>query len=324
MFKRMKNLELIVKTCMNVTPDQQVLIVTDDYARSIKISHQVAELCSLEGTHPVICIMEPPTCQGQEPPKPIGEAMQAADIILNVVDNYSVFHTTASKRAREKGAKYFCVFSQLPEDYFERDISVDDLYKIKERTERLAEIMSGANEARISSPYGTNIRMNLKGRKAIPIQPLYTEGVSTLPDYSEATIAPVEGSTEGLLVVDGSVQGWNFLLREPLKLLVKKGRVTEVSGPEEYVKRLKELLAMDENASNCAAELGIGTSHIIPKDLKGWMWDYGVAGNIHIAVGRNNSIGGETFSQLHNDLLISKATIWLDDLCVLENGELKV
>lgn len=88
--------------------------------------------------------------------------------------------------------------------------------------------------------------------------------------------------------------------------------------------RLKRLLAMDENAPNCAAELGISTSHTIPKDLRGGVWDYGIAGNIHIAAGRNNDIGGQTFSQVHIDLLLTKTTVRLDDLCVLENGELKI
>lgn len=324
MFRRMKVLELIVKTCMGVKPGQHVLLVTDDYARSIKISQQVAELCDLEGAEAVIAIMEPRTHYGHEPPRLIAEAMQLADIIFHVAETYDIAHTDAAKRAREKGIKFVVTLAHLSEDYFEREISVDDLNRMKERTERLAEIESRADEVKITSPFGTNIRMSLKGRKGIPLYPLSEAAIIPVPDYAEAAISPLEGSTEGVLVVDASVQGWNFLLREPLKLNIKSGRVTEVSGPEGYVERFKKLLAKDENASNCAAELGIATSHTIPKDLRGGVWDYAIAGTIHIAAGRNNDIGGETFSQIHNDLLLTKSTVWLDDLCVLENGELKV
>lgn len=42
MFRRMKNLDLIVKVCMEIEPGQLVLMITDDYARSIKISQQLA------------------------------------------------------------------------------------------------------------------------------------------------------------------------------------------------------------------------------------------------------------------------------------------
>ena len=323
MFRRMKGLELVVKVCMGVKPGQQVLIVTDDYARSIKISQQVAELCGLEGAEPVIAIMEPRTHYGHEPPRSIAEAMLAADLIFYLAETYDITHTDAAKRAREKGIKSVLTISHISEDYFDREISLDDLNKIKQRSDHLAEMESRANEARVTSPYGTNIRMSLKGRKGLSIHPLSGAAIVVVPDYAEAAISPVEGSTEGVLVVDASVQGWNFLLREPLRLVIKSGRVTEVLGPEEYVARLKRLLAMDENASNCAAELGISTSHTIPKDLRGGVWDYGIAGTIHIAAGRNNDIGGQTFSQVHIDLLLTKATVWLDDLCVLENGELK-
>jgi leucyl aminopeptidase (aminopeptidase T) len=319
----MKGLELIVKICMGVKPGQQVLIITDDYARSIKISQQVAELCDLEGAEPVITIMESRTHYGHEPPRAIAEAMQVVDIIFYVAETYDITHTDAAKRAREMGIKSVLSIAHISEDYFQREISVDDLNRIKERTEHLAEIESRAEEARITSPYGTDIRMSLKGRKGLPLHPLSGGPLIVVPDYAEAAISPVEGSTEGVLVVDSSVQGWNFLLREPLKLAVERGRITEAAGPEDYVERLKKLLATDENASNCAAELGISASHTIP-NLMGGVWDYGMAGTIHIAAGRNNDIGGETFSEIHVDFLLTKSTVWFDDVCVLENGELKI
>jgi aminopeptidase len=81
------------------------------------------------------------------------------------------------------------------------------------------------------------------------------------------------------------------------------------------------LLATDENASNCAAELGIGTTHTMPKNL---MLSGVLLGTIHIAVGRNNDIGGETFSQIHSDLIIYRPTVWLDNICLIKDGELNV
>ena len=323
MFGRMKCIELIVKTCIGVKPGQQVLIVADDYARSVKIGQQFAELCSLEGAEPIVTIMEPRTHYGHEPPRPIAEAMKLVDIVFNVAETYDITHTDAAKRAREKGIKNVLCIAHISEDYLEREISADDLQKIKETTDRIAGIASRAENARITSPYGTDISLSLKGRPGLSVNPLSGAAVIVVPDYAEAAISPVEGSTEGTLVVDASVQGWNFLLREPIKLILKAGRIEEVSGPDEYVQRLKKLLATDENAVNCAAELGISTSHTIPKDLKGGVWDYGRAGTIHIATGRNNDIGGQTFSQIHLDLLLTKTTVWLDDVCVVKDGEIQ-
>jgi leucyl aminopeptidase (aminopeptidase T) len=163
--------------------------------------------------------------------------------------------------------------------------------------------------------------MSLKGRKGLALHPLSGAAITTVPDYAEVAVSPVEGSTEGILVTEGGVRRWDLPLREPLRLFVKRGKVTEVSGPEDYVERFKNLIATDENASNCAAELGIGTTHTMPKKL---MSSGVLVGSIHIAVGRNDDIGGETFSKIHNDLLLYKPTVWLDDLCLIKDGELKV
>jgi leucyl aminopeptidase (aminopeptidase T) len=324
MFRRMKSLEWIVKLCAKVESGQHVLIITDAYARPIKVSQQIAELCALEGAEPVISIMEPRTHYGHEPPRSVAEAMKVADIIFYMAETYDITHTDAAKKVREKGIKSVLIIPNISEDYLDREISADDLDRIKECTERVAQLESNADEARIISSYGTDIKMSLKDRKGLPIHPLGGAAIITVPDYAEAAVSPVEGSTEGVLVVDASVQGWDFLLREPLKLAIKGGRITRVSGPEEYVERLNKLLTTDDNASNCAAELGIATSHTIPKDLRGGVWDYGIGGTIHIATGRNNDIGGETFSQIHIDFLVTKSSVWLDELCVLENGELKI
>jgi leucyl aminopeptidase (aminopeptidase T) len=243
--------------------------------------------------------------------------MLACDIVFSVNEVISIVHTNAGTRAREKGIKFVVAGAGYREDFYDRDISVDDLNSIKERTERIAEIMSRSNAARVTSSYGTDLRMSLKGRKGIAIHPLSGAAITTVPDYAEVAVSPVEGLTEGILVTEGGIRRWDLPLREPLRLFVKSGKVTEVSGPEDYVERVKELLATDENASNCAAELGIGTSHNSPRHSRGGL------GTVHIAVGRNNDIGGNTFSQIHYDLLIYYPTLLLDNLCLIKDGKFK-
>ncbi len=321
MLRRIKMLDLIVNTCVEVKPGQQVLVVADDRSLSVKIGRQVAEACDSAGAEVVMAIMPQHKYNGQEPPSSIAEAMQVCDTYIQVCERPSLTHTNAGKAAREKGIKFATIGVRYGEDFFDREISVADLNVIKERSERVAEIVSRSNLARVTSSYGTDLRMSLEGRKGIGLHPLSGAAIISLPDYAEVAVSPVEGSTEGILVTDGGVRGWDLPLREPLRLSVKGGRVTGVSGPEDYVERVKKLLATDENASNCAAELGIGTTHTMPKNM---MWSGVVLGTIHIAVGRNNDIGGETYSKIHNDLMIYRPTVWLDDVCLIKDGELKV
>jgi leucyl aminopeptidase (aminopeptidase T) len=127
-------------------------------------------------------------------------------------------------------------------------------------------------------------------------------------------------------VIDSSVQGWGYTLKKPIRAEVKKGRVqveTVTSEVMEEAERLKRTLLLDENANNFA-ELGLGISHLTPKALTGAVRDYGVEGTTHIACGRNIDVGGQTWSTVHQDMLMTEATVRLDDRCVIENGELRI
>ena len=317
MLKRFRNVDLIVKNCMKVKPNQHVLVIADDAAGSVVVGRQMAEACDSEGAEVVMAIMEPRSYGGQEPPKSIAEAMKVADVIVVAFESFGLEHTNAAKAARERGVKY--VQCMPGESHYKREISVDDLKKIKKRCEDIAEIVSHSDTAQVTTLDGSNLRMSLKGRNGIPIYPMSGAPIIVVPDYAEVAVSPVEGSTEGILVTDVGIRAWDLPLREPLRLTIKHGRVTEFSGPEDYAARFRNLMATDENASNCAAELGFGASHTMPRHL---VWMGSLTGTIHIAVGRNNDIGGKTFSQIHNDLVIRKPTVWLDNQCIVKDGEL--
>lgn len=47
-------------------------------------------------------------------------------------------------------------------------------------------------------------------------------------------------------------------------------------------------------------------------------------GTAHLALGRSDDIGGETMSKIHQDVLIDKPTIFIDDQCIMKDGELLV
>ncbi len=317
MLKRLNNIDLVVKTCMEVKPRQQILIVADDGTRSLRIGQQLAEACDAEGAEVVMSIMPKRAYNGQEPPRSIAEAMQFTDVVVVVCEGYGIEHTNAGKAAREKGIRFVNCQS---EHHFINEVSVEDLLQIKARCENLATIVSQSATARVTTPDGTKLSMSIKGRKGLPLYPLSGAPIIVVPEYAEVAVAPVEGSTEGILVSDVGVRGWNRP-REPLRLTIKGGRVTEAACKSDYLPRFKKLTATDENASNCAAELGFGASHTMPRTV---LASGSVIGTIHIAVGRNNDIGGETYSKIHSDLVMSKPTVWLDDRCILENGELKV
>ncbi len=325
------NLKIILEGIIKIRPGQSLLIVTDPYDRDTSIAYAVAELAHSMGVQTMLTIMDPLTHIdgtphiGHEPPPAVAAAMKAANVVLEINEKGTIGHTTAMEEAKEGGTKRHHILTEISEYYLRVPISLEALNTHKKRTEKLAEIMTQADVARITTSYGTDIRMSLKGRRALAIHPL---SGSILPDYGEAAISPVEGTTEGVIVADASVRGWGYLLRKPIRFEVKKGKVqveTVSSDIAEQAERFKRLLLLDQNASNCAAELGLGTSRTVPKMLQGtYGSDYGSAGTFHIACGRNNDIGGNTLSTIHQDVLMTDGSVKLDDVYVIENGELKI
>jgi aminopeptidase len=146
--------------------------------------------------------------------------------------------------------------------------------------------------------------------------------VGNLP-AGEVALAPVEGSTNGTLVIDSLVDtALGLSVTQPLKITVKNGRARSPAGSD-AAKLRSILIAADKNAYSIA-ELGIGTNakaRIIGNVLE----DEKVLGTVHIAVGDNTSfVGGHTKSNIHLDGILVQPTVKIDENLLLRNGKLLV
>jgi leucyl aminopeptidase (aminopeptidase T) len=325
---RLENLKLILDKMVRIRPGSNLLVVADDYVRPMSLAYDIVDVANTMGADAVLAIFRSRTFIAEEPPRTVAAAMKVADVAMEVTETSEIGHSTARKEATEAGLKRIVFLSgDDGEDRLQKPILWEDLKIIKERTDRLAEIETKGKQVRLTTPYGTNLTFSIEGRVAFPLSPLSDAPLFVVPDYAEAAVSVVEGSTEGTVVFDSFIQGWKYILPEPISFEVKKGRVqieTITSDIPEQVERFKKLVSMDDMAGNCAAELGIGTSHTIPGYPRGYMIDKGRLGHVHIACGRNYDIGGESASVIHQDGDMRRATIVIDGVTVMENGELKV
>jgi aminopeptidase len=179
----------------------------------------------------------------------------------------------------------------------------------------LARLLDGANEVRLTSPAGTDLRLRVSGRKPLV-------DTDSLP-HGETYIAPLEDSAEGVAVIDKAFFRGRRL--ENLRLTFTGGRVTgveaiDVSGVESFW----ELLEASSGDKDVIAELGIGTNPGVIEPIGNVSLDEKIGGSVHIAVGMNDRFGGKNRSNLHQDLVILKPTVWFDGKVILESGEFKV
>ena len=325
MIKLMGGIRSILEASMAVKPGEHVLVIADSEGRSMWVCQAIVNMANSMGAEAVMSVVaREQLAQGEgagEPPAAIATAIKSVNAVFRVSDISNWVHSNARKEATAAGVRYY-VIGEIPLEDLEQGIAAEDLRLIKERTEKVAQRLTEAKVARVTSPSGTNITLNLTGREGEAHHPL-SHIVGGLPYYSEAAIAPVEGTAEGIIVADLAMVQWGYRLREPLHLTVRAGKVTDISGSTQDADRLRKMVAMDENASNIA-ELGIGTSHIIPWAMHGTRRDAGRIGTGHIGIGRNNDIGGKTWSRIHQDTVLSPARIELDGHCILTEGALLI
>ncbi|MDH5792462.1 MAG: leucyl aminopeptidase, partial [Candidatus Bathyarchaeota archaeon] len=138
----------------------------------------------------------------------------------------------------------------------------------------------------------------------------------------EANVSPVEGSSEGAIVVDASIPYIGIgLLREPVRMTVESGFITDIRGGQQADALRRDLEEKDDPNVYSIAELGVGLN---PRSrMTGVMLDdEGVLGSAHIGIGTSITLGGVVKAAVHYDLVLWRPTIELDGEAVIEKGEL--
>ena len=305
---------MAVETCMNVKPDESVLVVTD--TKRLKIAEAFAYAATSLGAQTVVAVMEPAKQIG-EPPKAVAEAMKAVDVVL-LPTSTSLSHTDARREATKRGVR-IASMPGITEDMMSIGGLTADYKQIAKLTNKVARILEKGETVKITTPSGTDLTMSIKGRPPLKDTGLYHKkgDWGNLP-AGEACLAPVEGTTQGTLVIDSM----STIVTQPLKITVKNGWARKFVGPD-AAKLEARLKAADKNAYNIG-ELGIGTN---PKArvTGAVLEDEKVLGTVHIALGDNTSyVGGQTKSKIHLDGILFKPTVWVNKRQLMRDGELLI
>ncbi|NLJ61544.1 MAG: aminopeptidase [Firmicutes bacterium] len=303
--------------CMAVSRGESVLVITDEELREVGYAfwEEAREL----GAEAIIVEMVARSQDGEEPPQPIARIMSAVDVVIAPTSK-SLSHTLARQEANAAGAR-IASMPGITKDSMIRTLTVD-YSRIAGLSEKVAHIMSVGKSARITAPRGTDITMSLEGRKSQPDTGIYhmSGDFGNLP-AGEAFIAPVEGTAEGMLVVDGAMSGVGAL-EDAIHMKVEAGYVTEITGGP-GARILEESIAHLGKPARNIAELGVGTNDraiITGKVLE----DEKVLGTVHIALGKNVGFGGTCDVPVHLDGIILQPTLVVDDIVVIRDGVLQV
>ena len=276
------------------------------------------------GALPILTIT-PPLPVETPPPDPVTEMGLRVDALIAVMST-NIAHSSLRIEALKKGIKV-AMIPQLNEEFLAHEAFDADFHALKPGLEKMAEMVTKAKVARVTTLKGTDLTLGIEGRKAQAFHGFAENGMLSSPPNIEVNCGPVEGTAEGKFVADVALDilppEYGFVLvSEPIEVTVHKGFATEIRGGRE-AEALKEILeaTKDPNVYNIA-ELGIGMNPKCSPDGRPLM-NEGTLGNIHIGIGTNEYFpGGKIRAAAHLDLVMSKATLELDGAAVMKDGRL--
>ena len=304
----------VVNECLGVREGETMLVVCNP--ATVGLAERLRGEGGRAGADAITAMITERATHGTEPPGPVASAMKASDVVLCPTVQ-SLSHTAARREANAAGAR-IATLPGVTEDMLARVMSAD-VEGLRRNGGKLAELLTAGSVARITDANGSDLRLGLGGREGIPdAGDLTAPGAFGNLPCGEGFIAPIEGTSEGTLVVDGTIGGIGRV-DEPVEITVQAGHLTDASGPQGA--QLIEMLATGGPEGTNVAELGIGTNEkaILTGEI---LEDEKIQGTCHVAFGASAGIGGTVQVPVHLDCIVMKPTVELNGEAIVRGGEL--
>ncbi len=339
-----KAVESLLSVNMGLKENERLLILGDTAGNGGELAREIGQVAEKLHPLTRTLIFDPVGGHGQEPPREVWDALLGnesvgrleaegllpqllskeggsetldrasslleescsaqADVVA-AITHYSTSHTSFRKLLTQAcGVRY----ASMP--MFEREMffgAMDvDWKDLATSTNVLARALTDADRCEVSSANGTRLVLGVSGRPFLPDDGMLKQHgkFGNLP-AGEVFLAPVEGTAEGVLVLE-----WGPLARfkSPLTVTIVGGRVVSVHGDEsDEVSWLEGLLSAHPDNTNIA-ELGIGTNPAATRP-DNVLESEKILGTVHVAFGDNHTFGGVVKAPLHQDFVIFDATL---------------
>ncbi len=274
-----------------------------------------------EGADATLAVIAERDSHAAEPPAPVAAAMLAADVVLAPTIQ-SLSHTAARKAAeRGRGA------DRDDAGRHRGDARPGDGRRHAASCAGAGAAIGGAARRRrrgadhlrdTAATCGSGSRA--APRSSTPATSTRRGAFGNLP-CGEGFIAPLEGTGEGTLVVDGSIAGVGQV--EDAGRADRARRATSPTRPAPRARRCSSCSPPTAPDGTNVAELGIGTNEeaILTGNI---LEDEKILGTAHVAFGASAAIGGTVQVPVHLDCVILEPTVEIDGEPLVRDGELLV
>lgn len=313
--------EVLVKVCACVTSGEDVVVVTDD--ERLQIAQAVQSEATTAGARVVVVISPPRSIDNEEPAPAVAAAMKAAAVIFLPV-THSLSHTRATREAIAAGARVVSMAAFTERQMREGGLFADFSGR-RPLCDHIADLIGRADNIRVTNPAGTDLTMSVKGRAGNSHACIVEgPGFTAVPNI-EANTSPLECTTKGVLVADGSIPYYGIgPLSEPVRFDIHEGFVRSIEGGDQAVFLRDLMAAQNDPWVYNVAQFAIGLNPECREFTGEMLNDEGVNGTIHIGIGTSANLGGDVQAKTHFDAIIRNPSVWFDDKQIIRDGEITV
>jgi leucyl aminopeptidase (aminopeptidase T) len=182
----------ILNNNLTIKENEHILIVTDSESSEIADVFYQAGIAVRNET--MLIRMTTRTKSGEEPPKPVAEAMKAAEVVL-CITLHSLTHTNARKEASAAGAR-IATMPGITFDMLQEGAITADYLEVEQLTDYYCGLLD-VGEKVVIKKENMNLSFSIKGRSGIRSTGVFREkGESGNIPSGQSYIAPVEDSAK--------------------------------------------------------------------------------------------------------------------------------
>ena len=320
--KMLESAKMVTHTCMDIRREENVLIVCDPTTG--EIGQALHETARKRSDRVLLIVMPKGRHHGEEPPAPVANLMKQQQIVI-APTRYSLTHTRAIRSAIREGARV-ATMPGMSNEMFVNGGMTANFNEIKKNISNLSGVLRRKRLIHVKDKKGTDVEFEINWRE----WKLDDNGICNRPRMitnlpaGKAFIMPREGTMNGTIVIDGTWE--STLLEEPLELTVENGIVIDIKGDstaaqirQQFGEAATRLRSKDRELVWTVAEFGFGmnpearlTGHVLEDEKR--------QGTCYFSIGDNSSLGGNAIVGIHIPGVLSKPSVWLDDMQILDNG----
>jgi len=326
-FELYKAARILVEELLKLKPGE-VFVITADTESDLKVVSATAAAAFAVGAKPMVIITPSPLGVGKAadpmlPIKALAAALKEADAWVEFNNQWLLYSTPWEIAMKEnKKLRYLCLVG-MHADMMVRCIGRVNFPVLREFMEKFVELHKNTKHMKVTTPAGTNVEFDLHpGRPFICHTRADTPGSHMLP--GQISFAPIYESINGIIVFDGSIYPPLGLVKTPVKLHIKEGRVVKIEGGadaaqfEAWLKSFNDpnmfMLAHMSYGLNPGARL---TGNIVEDERVWGCTEWGLG---YVNPYLTPDIGGRKAAS-HTDGICLNSSVWLDDVQLLDKGK---